>query len=223
MGIITPIFETIDKDDPSNYRGICINSCLGKLFTSVLNSKLKKHLIENDVLHRAQIGFLPNHRTSDHHIFTLRTLIDKFVINAKKGKLYTCFINFRKAFDSIWHCGLFFKLLKNKIGGKFYDLIESLYTESKCSIKFGNQRSEYFEYKKGVRQGCILSTYLLFNLFLNEVPSLLNKQNTDPIILPDGSPLNCLLYADDLVLISHSASGLQNTSQICPNIVVTGY
>ena len=60
-----------------------------------------------------------------------------------------------------------------------------------------------------MRQACILSP-LLFNLYLTEVPSLLNKQNTDPIILRDGLPLNCLLYADDLVLISHSASGLQN-------------
>ena len=53
----------------------------------------------------------------------------------------------------------------------------------------------------------------------NEIPFLLDKQDTDPILLPDGSSLNCLLYADDLVLISSSASGLQNAlstlSQFC--------
>ena len=36
-GIITPIYKSGNKRDPGNYRGICINSCLGKLFTSVLN------------------------------------------------------------------------------------------------------------------------------------------------------------------------------------------
>ena len=35
--------------------------------------------------------------------------------------------------------------------------------------------------------------------------------NTDPIILPDGSKLNCLLYADDLILISHTSEGLQKS------------
>ena len=56
---------------------------------------------------------------------------------------------------------------------------------------------------------------------MNEIPFILDKPNTDPIELPDGSHLNCLLYADDLVLISHSASGLQNAltqlSQFCTN------
>ena len=54
-------------------------------------------MIEQDVLHEAQIGFLPGNRNSDH-IFTLRTLIDK-VKQVSRGKLYTCFIDFRKAFD----------------------------------------------------------------------------------------------------------------------------
>lgn len=206
-GIITPIYKSGDRSDPSNYRGICINSCLGKLFTSVLNIRLQNHLIKENILHRAQIGFLPNHRTSDH-IFTLRTLIDKNVTHTSKGKLFTCFIDFKKAFDSIWHDGLCYKLLKNKIGGKFYDLIKNLYSKSKCSIKLNHQRTEFFDYANGVRQGCILSP-MLFNLYLNEIPTLLDAENTDPVLLPDGSRLNCLLYADDLVLISHTATGLQ--------------
>ena len=90
-GIITPIHKSGDTQDPSNYRGICINSCLGKLFTSILNNRLQNHRRDNNILHHAQIGFLPNHRTSDH-IFTLRTLVDKFVTHTIKGKLYTCFI-----------------------------------------------------------------------------------------------------------------------------------
>jgi hypothetical protein len=123
-GIITPIYKSGNKNDPSNYRGICISSCLGKLFTSVLNTRLKNHVLQQNILHQAQIGFLPNHRTSDH-IFTLRTLVDKYVSHSANGKLYTCFIDFKKAFDSVWHDGLFYKLLHYKIGGKFYDLIKT--------------------------------------------------------------------------------------------------
>ena len=51
---------------------------------------------------------------------------------------------------------------------------------------------------------------LLFNLYLNEIPHILDySHDTDPIVLPNGLPLNCLFYADDLVLISKSACGLQ--------------
>ena len=98
-------------------------------------------------------------------------------------------------------------------GGKFYDLINSIYSNTKCSIKCGNQRTEYFNYCKGVRQGCILSP-MLFNLYLNEIPSRLDNNDTDGILLPNGSRLNCLLYADDLVLISNSTKGLQNALTI---------
>ena len=159
-----------------------------------------------------QIGFLPNHRTSDH-IFTLRTLVDKHVTHSANGKLYTCFIDFKKAFDSVWHAGLFYKLLHYKIGGRFYDLIKNLYSKTKCSIKCADKRTEFFNYQKGVQQGCILSP-MLFNLYLNEIPFLLDRENTDSITLPNGSKLNCLLYADDLVLVSHSAKGLQKAPSI---------
>ena len=63
-------------------------------------------------------------------------------------------------------------------------------------------------------QGCILSP-MLFNLYrLNEIPFLLDQGDTDPIVLPIGSHLRCLLYADYLVLISQSAEGLENALSI---------
>ena len=137
----------------------------------------------------------------------LRTLIDKYVKQVSRGKLYTCFIDFRKAFDSIWHDGLLY------IVGKFYDLIKNLYSKTKCSIKLtDSKRTPSFDYCKGIRQGCILSP-MLFNLYLNEIPYLLDRKDTDAITLPNGTHLNCLLtfelFTDDLVLISHSAEGLQ--------------
>ena len=70
-------------------------------------------------MHCAHIGFLPDYHTSDH-LFTLRTLIDKHVTHTTKAKLFTCFIDFKKAFDSILHDGLFYKLLKYNFGGKFH-------------------------------------------------------------------------------------------------------
>ena len=62
--LITPIFKCGTKSDPSNYRGICISSCIGKLFCSVLNQRLLKHVDLNNILHKSQIGFLTNTKNS---------------------------------------------------------------------------------------------------------------------------------------------------------------
>ena len=40
QGLITPIYKSGDKGDPTNYRGICVSSCLGKLFCSILRLQL---------------------------------------------------------------------------------------------------------------------------------------------------------------------------------------
>ena len=207
QGLITPIFKSGDLCDCNNYRGISITSCLGKFFCLILKERLLIFLNENKILHPSQIGFLPNHRTADH-IFTLKSLIDKNVTHKTNGKIYACFVDFRKAFDSVWHDGLFLKLLKNKIGGKFFDLIKKLYSNSQCAVKQSQSRTSFFPYLKGVRQGSILSP-LLFNIYLNDLPQLFNDSSFHPLLLPNETKLNCLLYVDDLVLLSTSKEGLQ--------------
>ncbi len=87
-----------------------MSSNLGKLFCSIINARLLDFITTHNVLSRSQIGFLPNYRTSDH-IYTLHTLIEKHV-NQDKGKIYACFIDFKKAFDSIWHKDYSTNLLK---------------------------------------------------------------------------------------------------------------
>ena len=89
------------RNDPADYRDICVSSCLGKLFRSILNQRLLEHIMSLNTphLHKSQIGFLPNNRTADH-VFAPRTLIDKYVHNHKE-KMYACFVGFKKAFDSV--------------------------------------------------------------------------------------------------------------------------
>jgi hypothetical protein len=109
-GLITPIFKSGDKTDPNNYRGICVTSCLSKFLCIILNQRLSKFSIDRNIIHPSQIGFQSGHRTADH-IFTLKTIIDKHINQNKKEKLYACFVDFRKAFDSVWHEGLFLNFI----------------------------------------------------------------------------------------------------------------
>ena len=91
-----------------------------------------------------------------------------------------------------------------------YDLIKTLYTRSTCAVKLGKNRTDSFSYRRGMRQGCILSP-LLFNLFINELPLSFNASNTDPFTLPNGIKLNSL---DDLVILSKSKTGLDNCLKV---------
>ena len=62
---------------------------------------------------------------------------------------------------------------------------------------------------RGVRQGCILSL-LFFNLYINDLPFVFEKILSDPIVLPNDTKFNSLLYADDLIMLSRSKTSLQN-------------
>ena len=92
--------QTGDKLDSDNYRPISVTSCLSKPFCMILNFRLSDFLKENNILSNSQIGFLEESRTVDH-VFSLKTLINKYVYNTPKGKMFACFIDFRKAYDSV--------------------------------------------------------------------------------------------------------------------------
>ena len=106
-GIITPVPKSREIENPDNYHGITINSCLSKVFNLLLNNRLLYFINENNILKSNQIGFSKSFRTADH-VLTIKTLMDKYLSENKK--LYFCFVDFRKAYDSIWHEALFKKL-----------------------------------------------------------------------------------------------------------------
>ena len=118
------------------------------------------------------------------------------------------------ALQCLSHDGLLYKLSKINVQGKFYSLIKSLYSKSTCSVRIGNNKTRSFQYARGVRQGCILSP-LLFNLYLNDLAFSFDNVLSDPFVLPNGTRLNSLLYADDLIILSRSKLGLQN----CLNVL----
>ena len=82
-----------------------------------------------------------------------------------------------------------------------------MYEVSKSSVRCGDNITDSFPIKLGVKQGDNLSPNL-FKIFINDLPDYFNDCN-DPIVLNDN-PIHCLLYADDLVLLSSSAQGLQS-------------
>ena len=207
-GYITPIYKADDSFDPSNYRGITVTSNVGKLFTLVINERLVQFLDENKVIALNQIGFRRGHRTADH-LFILNTIINSYF---KKGKMvYVCFIDFSKAYDTVGRVGLFYKLIKYGLSLKFIKLIENMYSNILYAVKLSDGITPFFSSNMGVRQGCNLSP-MLFNLFINDINKIFEDNIYDPIHIKDYK-VSYLLYADDLLLMSETESGLTHCLQ----------
>ena len=119
--------------DPNNYRGIALMSCLGKLFLSILNARLLEFVLKNDILGSNQLGFEPGNRTSDTHII-INNIVNKICHRGNK-KLFSCFDDFRTAFDLVPRDILLAKLLKFGINGKFFNVIHNIYTNDRACVK----------------------------------------------------------------------------------------
>ena len=209
QGLIMPIHKKRPRHEPENYRGITLASCLGRVFTRLLNNRLVEYAEKCKLLDPAQIGFRKMRRTSEH-IFVLKCIIESFKKSSKK--LFVCFIDLKKAFDTVWREGLLFKLFKYGISTKVCKLIENMYNNLNTCIKVGHNRTEFFKSEIGTRQGCSLSP-ILFNLYINDLPQLLLQNKCDPVDI-GKIKCNALLYADDIALISKSAHGLQRALDI---------
>ena len=143
LSLLTSIFKAGDPSDCGNYRGISIFSCLGKLFTSLLQRRLDIFIKSNNLLCANQGGFRKGYRTTDH-VFILKTLINKYVHKCKK-KLYVCFVDFIKAFDSVWRSALFLKLRAKRIKGKFYNILHDMYSNTLYACKYQHFYTETFK------------------------------------------------------------------------------
>jgi hypothetical protein len=138
----------------------------------------------------------------------LKTLINKY-LHQLKSKLYVCFVDFKKAFDSIDRNSLFQKIENKGIGGNFLKLIKDMYSNTLYSCKFGDSYSEQILTTLGAKQGDSLKP-TLFNIFVDDIKSsFIDNTQTKPVSLGVHT-FNHLFYADDLVILSESPTGLQH-------------
>jgi hypothetical protein len=216
IGLIVPIYKNKgDADDCNNYRGITLLSCLGKLFTSVLNNRLYNFCEDNAIINELQTGFRKGYSTVDH-IFLLKHVIDLYCY--KKKKLFCAFVDYSKAFDTVWRDALWYKLRQSGIDGKLLDVIVSIYRHIKSCVFVNGTTSDYFASLTGVRQGENLSP-LLFALFINDLEEFLLENACEPINFNDAEidnylRLMVLMYADDAILMSTTKEGLQRAIEV---------
>ena len=209
-GVIVAIYKNKgDVNDTNNYRGITLLSCMGKLFTSILNDRLRQYSEANQIINETQAGFRQQYSTLDH-IFLLKCIIDLF--KWKKRKLFCLFIDYKKAFDMIWREGLWYKLVRDNVNGKLLNVIHSMYRNIKSCVMMNQQMSDTFTCGMGVRQGENLSP-LLFAFYVNDLQEKLidcncNYLDFDDHFLNVYLKILVLMYADDTVILCDSETNM---------------
>ena len=105
------------NDDPDNYRGISIGSCLAKLYSTILYHRIIEVNDNFKLINNKQIGFLKEYRTADH-LLVLDIIINE-VLHKHKQKLFVAFVDLKKVYDKINRQALIFKLKKRGFSGKY--------------------------------------------------------------------------------------------------------
>ena len=99
-------------------------------------------------------------------MFILQTLIDKYV-KKLKSPLHVCFVDFRKAYDSVWRQALIFKLLSQNVSGMFFRIVKEMYININICVKINNcEKTIFFKGNVGVLQGDNISPQF-FNLYIS--------------------------------------------------------
>ena len=137
-------------------------------------------------------------------------MVDKY--KSLNGGMYMCFLDASKAFDRVKHSVLFNKLTRRGVPGYIVKLLSYWYAKQTMRVRWGDCISSPFRVSNGVRQGGILSPYL-FNVNMDDLSSLLNCCNTGCV--SGDTIINHLMYTDDSVLISPSATGMKELLCAC--------
>lgn len=199
--ILIPIPKKGDLTQCSNYRTISLINHTGKVLLMVLLNRLKHHL--EPYLSEEQAGFRKD-RSTVQQILILRLLAEK----AKRSgtKIYNCFVDFQKAFDTIKHKIIWMVLKSYGVDNKVITLLQQIYGKSRSAVRIGTDIGEWFQSSVGTRQGDPLSP-LLFVAYLERIMDQINLNNDG--ISVNGTNINNLRFADDIDLLCKNHTSLQ--------------
>jgi hypothetical protein len=114
----------------------------------------------------------------------LKALINKCV-HKHKHKIYVCFIDLQKAFDSLWRIGLLYKFGTLGIGKNMFNIINNQFENTLGSFKYQNMQSIFFCMNKGSRQAEAINP-ALFNIFINDIGKIFEQNCNDPLELTES-------------------------------------
>ena len=194
-----------DITTSENYRAIATGSLLLKLMDIVIL------ILEKDKLNcdQLQFGFQAGASTTMCS-WTATTVIEHY--NQGGCPVYACAMDLSKAFDLVEWVSMF-KLLQEKgVSPIFVRILLFIYKNQTCDVKWNTSYSHRFSVVNGVRQGAV-SSPLLFSIYIDGLITILRRSGLGCRI--DSFYYGVLGYADDLLLMSASRTGLQAMVSMC--------
>ena len=194
-GVIIAIFKKEDRKQSSNYRGILLLSLPGKVYAKcreIVEPKLKN----------GQSGIRSSRSTTDR-IFNLKQIFKK---SWEYGKdLFACFVDLEKPYDRVHRNKIWKILLEYGVDGQLLRAIKSFYCRPEVCVRVNGKQSKPFYVGDRPPQGCDLSPLFLI-AYMNWIDKCSQADDCDTI---GNCKISRLLFADDLVLLSSTESGLQ--------------
>jgi hypothetical protein len=206
-GIIVPLVKdkTGDVSSTNNYRAITLVPIISKLFECVLLHITDEFLNTDD----RQFGFKKGLGCANA-IFVVRSTVDYFT--DRGSNVYAAALDISKAYDRISHVRLFTSLLRTGMPRWVVYLLVDWYGKLQVAVRWMDSLSAYFKVGSGLRQGSSLSP-ALFNVYINVV--ILRLRMLDLGCYINKTWVGCILYADDIILLSASAHELQTMLTNC--------
>ena len=192
-----------DVKNPKQQRPISLTNVWTKVIDKLVYEKLLAHTEQNEILSPNQAGFRKYHSCTTQ-AFVMEQLIQMQKLN--NGKVHACFIDLRKAFDSIKRNQLFHILRENAYPADAIAILQEMYEKETSKLILNGMPHREWQVKRGVRQGAV-SSPLLFNLIPEQLTRRLKRHGTG-LKLQGLERINCLLYADDLVLLADTRHNL---------------
>lgn len=205
--VFIPLHKKGSTKKCNNYRLISLISHGSKILLHILNTRLQAFL--NREIAQEQAGFVKGRGTREQ-ILILRQIIEKS--REFNKPLFLCFVDFRKAFDTVKWSKLWNILLEMGVPQHLVYLIRRLYEDGTAAVQVDGVDSANFKTQAGVRQGCILSP-LLFNIYTEYIMRKVLDQWDKGISL-GGRMISNLRYADDTTLLAPSLPDIENLLQL---------
>ncbi len=185
-----------------NYRGIAINSNIGKLFTKLLGARLEADVELKQLLGKIQHGFRRGFQCADALYILNRIMAE----HGQRPGLAMAFLDIRKAYDKVNREKLWQKMEQLGYGGKLLRILKALYKDLTAVVTLDDVTSEPIRMSQGLKQGCVLSP-LLFALYISDLGKQLEESGKGYQI--HGVTIPGLFFADDMALVARSEGELQ--------------